>query len=192
MQGIYQQNRNAEGSIIAYSIVKEGASDFGALQAAGPNDAIIGVNGEIAASSTDPVDVIRLGPAFLTAGGTITRGDRLTSDANGKAVTASESIVQTAVVGAAAGNVTVTGIKTTDTLISVLRLDRDSTAANINETSLTGEFTISAADTINNTGGTNTTGDVLIVAYRRNDRVIAIAEQSAVSGDIFRAFVTGR
>jgi hypothetical protein len=69
--------------------------------------------------------------------------------------------------GAAAGNVTVTGIATTDQLLSVVRLDRDATAANINISDITSEFTISATDTINNTAGTNTTGDSLLVLVAR-------------------------
>jgi hypothetical protein len=67
--------------------------------------------------------------------------------------------------GAAAGDVTVTGIAADDKLICVLRLDRDATAANINLSTLTDEFTIASAGTINNASGTNTTGDTLVVAY---------------------------
>lgn len=72
---------------------------------------------------------------------------------------------QKVVTGGAAGNFTVTGIATADELVSVVRLNRDGTAANIDIADITSEFTISAADTINNTGGTNTTGDSLLVTY---------------------------
>jgi hypothetical protein len=75
------------------------------------------------------------------------------------------ALVITTAAGAAAGDVTVTGIATADKLICVLRLDRDATAANINLSTLTSEFTITAAATINNAAGTNTTGDTLVVAY---------------------------
>lgn len=66
------------------------------------------------------------------------------------------SLVMTIVAGAAAGDVTVTGIKTTDKLVAVL---------DIAGTDLTSEFTISAADTINNVGGTSSAASQLIVAY---------------------------
>lgn len=63
---------------------------------------------------------------------------------------------QTIVAGAAAGNVTVSGIKTTDKLVSVL---------DIAGTDLTSEFDITAVDTINNTGGTSSAGSFLLVTY---------------------------
>lgn len=73
--------------------------------------------------------------------------------------------IKTAVVaGGVAGNITVTGIATEDTLVSVIRF----TGGGVDVTDvedLTSEFTITAADTINNTGGTNTTGDKLLVIY---------------------------
>lgn len=83
-----------------------------------------------------------------------------------RAQTNSGAAVKSAVIaGGAAGALTVTGIATADTLIGVIRLDRDATAANINISSLTSEFTITGADTIDNTAGTNTTGDSLLVLY---------------------------
>lgn len=69
----------------------------------------------------------------------------------------------TIVAGAAAGDVTVTGIKTRDKLISVLHVDF--TDASETGQDLTSEFSITADDTINNGGGTATTGGFLIVAY---------------------------
>lgn len=62
------------------------------------------------------------------------------------------------IAGGAAGNLTVTGIAVGDELKAVQRVD--AAAANI-----VSEFTISAANTINNTGGTNTTGHVLLVIW---------------------------
>jgi hypothetical protein len=66
--------------------------------------------------------------------------------------------------GAAAGDHTITGIATADTLVSVIYLNFAGTVAVVGN--LTAEFTITAADTINNAGGTDTTGGVLIVTYR--------------------------
>lgn len=71
---------------------------------------------------------------------------------------------QTIVAGAAAGDVTVTGIATTDVLKSVL---------DIAGTDLTSEFSITAADTINNAGGTSSSGSYLIVAYEKGKSNIA-------------------
>ena len=68
------------------------------------------------------------------------------------------------IVGGAAGNFTVTGIKTTDTLNMVLRFIGAATTLT-GVTDLTGEFTISALNTINNTSGTATTGDKLLVLW---------------------------
>lgn len=62
------------------------------------------------------------------------------------------------VAGAAAGNVVVTGIKKGDALISVV----NQAAAGAD---LVGEFSVTADDTINNTGGTVTTGMVLSVMW---------------------------
>jgi hypothetical protein len=71
----------------------------------------------------------------------------------------------TSIAGGSAGNHSVPDIGATDDLAGVLCLNRDSTASNIDITDLTSEFTISADGTINNSGGTNTTGDTLLVSY---------------------------
>ena len=62
--------------------------------------------------------------------------------------------------GGAAGNHTVTGIAPADQILSVLHFTAGAALAD-----LTSEFSISAADTINNTGGTDTTGDQLLVIW---------------------------
>jgi adhesin HecA-like repeat protein len=66
------------------------------------------------------------------------------------------------VAGAVAGNLTVAGIKTTD----VLKVVHLVSAAGPN---LVAEFTITAADTINNTGGTSTAGGVVLVQWYAAD-----------------------
>lgn len=71
-----------------------------------------------------------------------------------------------AVAGGAAGDISVAGIKVNDTLIGVARLDRDAAPANINLTTLNAEFIIKSDGVINNTGGTNTTGDALLVFWQ--------------------------
>lgn len=74
------------------------------------------------------------------------------------------ALKQAVIAGGSAGPLTVTGIKTRDKLVSVLR----AVGAGVDVTDvtdLTSEFSITAADTINNTGGTATTGSKLIVSY---------------------------
>lgn len=67
--------------------------------------------------------------------------------------------LRTAVVaGAVAGDLTVTGIRPGDVLKAVQRVD----AAGAN---LVDEFTITAADTINNVGGTSTATQVVLVIW---------------------------
>lgn len=72
-----------------------------------------------------------------------------------------ERAAQKLVAGGVAGPITVTGIATDDRLVSVLAQD-DITGI---LTDLTAEFTISAANTVTNAGGTNTTGSHLLVSY---------------------------
>lgn len=74
-----------------------------------------------------------------------------------------DAVKTTIIAGGAAGNHTVTGIKPRDTLVSVLH--QDYTDASETGDDITGEFTISAADTINNAAGTDTTGGFLVVTY---------------------------
>jgi len=73
------------------------------------------------------------------------------------------TIKATLIAGGAAGNHTVTGIKTADHLVAVLQVD--ATDASETYADLTSEFSITADDTINNAGGTNTTGSGLLVVY---------------------------
>ena len=73
--------------------------------------------------------------------------------------------IKTAVVaGGAAGDITVTGISTDDTLFTVLRFAGAGTDVT-DIADLTVEFSITAENTINNTGGTSTTGGKLLIFY---------------------------
>ncbi len=62
--------------------------------------------------------------------------------------------------GGAAGDHTVTGIKVRDDLVAVIRHVDDGAISD-----LTSEFSISAADTLNNASGTATTDNQLLVLY---------------------------
>jgi hypothetical protein len=97
------KNYTAGGAINPYRIAKFGAADGEVLQAAAATDLLIGVVAipGSAAASGERVDVIRDGLADVEYGGTVTRGQKLTSDANGKAVVAAP---------AAGSNVQIIGI----------------------------------------------------------------------------------
>lgn len=74
-----------------------------------------------------------------------------------------KTIVQKKLInGAVAGDHTVTGIKLNDVLVCVWEQNGVSGLL----TDLTSEFTIKADNTINNTGGTSTATDVLIVEWQ--------------------------
>lgn len=80
-------NFNAGAEVKPYRIVKFGSSNKTAVQATGATDASIGLSDQMgAASAGDPLDVIRSGIGEVEFGGNVTRGDWLTSDADGKAV----------------------------------------------------------------------------------------------------------
>lgn len=80
----------AGAAVLPRRIVKFGAADGQAIQAAAATDKLIGVSDSLgAAAAGDRVAVYQSGDAVeIDVGGNITRGDQVTADANGKAVTA--------------------------------------------------------------------------------------------------------
>ena len=81
------------------------------------------------------------------------------------AVAALRANTQIAIVaGAAAGNVTVTGLPATANLVGVVQFPGAGTAVT-DTVNLTSQFTVTAAATINNTGGTDTAGSKLLVIW---------------------------
>jgi len=76
---------------------------------------------------------------------------------------AAGAVKATLIAGGAAGNHTVTGIRVGDNLVAVLQID--ATDASETYADLTAEFTITGDDTINNAGGTDTSGCGLVVVY---------------------------
>lgn len=79
----------AGGPVLPNRIVKHGAADGYAVQAAAAADASFGVADNLGAlAAGDPFDVIRGGIAEVVYGGVVTRGDALTSDSQGRAVKA--------------------------------------------------------------------------------------------------------
>lgn len=78
----------AEAAVAAYRIVKHGASDTAVVQAAASTDSLLGVSVAVPGDLGKRVDIVLSDTVEVEYGGTVTRGDWLTSDANGKAVTA--------------------------------------------------------------------------------------------------------
>ena len=78
----------AGGAITKRRIVRHGTADGVALQGNGVATTPLGVSTEIDVVSGETVDIVRLGPADVEYGGTVARGDPLTSDASGRAVVA--------------------------------------------------------------------------------------------------------
>lgn len=81
-------NYNAGGAIAKRRLVKFGADDKTVVQAAAAADLTIGASTDVDTAIGEPTDVIHDGLALVQAGGAITRGQEVTSDANGKAVAA--------------------------------------------------------------------------------------------------------
>jgi hypothetical protein len=72
-----------------------------------------------------------------------------------------------AAVGAAAGNVTATGVNATDELLLVQSVAFDADGDITAVADLTSEFSITAANTINNGGGTSTADEMVLVTVAR-------------------------
>lgn len=72
--------------------------------------------------------------------------------------------------GAAAGDVTVAGVKATDELLFVQSASFDGDGDIVAVADLTAEFTISADDTLNNTGGTSTADELVSVTVARTKK----------------------
>lgn len=82
------KNGVASGAVPARSIVKYGASDHLVAAAAAATDKLLGVSTDIAAADGERCDYITAGMADVVYGGNVTRGDLLTADSSGRAVTA--------------------------------------------------------------------------------------------------------
>lgn len=78
----------AGAAIGAYKIVKFGADDNTVVLAAASTDLLIGVTNQVGPALGERLDVIYNGIGEVTLGGTVTRGQKLTSDASGNAIAA--------------------------------------------------------------------------------------------------------
>jgi len=102
------KNYVAGAAINPYRIAKFSSSDGVVIQGAAATDALIGVFDIPAAAITgNRVDVVRNDFAQVEYGGTVTRGDLLTADSVGRAVTASSGnrVVGTAEVSGVVGDI---------------------------------------------------------------------------------------
>ena len=166
----------AGGAVAKHRLVTWHTGDREIVQAAAADDELVGVADRLGAASGERIEIVRAGIALVEYGAAVTRGDLLTADADGKAITADpETVFQLATAGAAAdADIVATGLKPGDALISVIELadgyaDRTANAS------------IHAADTIRITDAT--AGDRLLVTWRRRTRTIGVAEISGVAGD---------
>lgn len=103
MNPLLTKSYDAEGTIADHTIVKFGAADNGVLAATAATESLVGVTdapGDVV--SGDRVDVVQGGISDVLYGGTVTRGDLLTADASGRAVTAAPTVgVNNGVIGRA-------------------------------------------------------------------------------------------
>lgn len=95
------RNYTAQAAIPARRIVKYGTADHTVTPAAAATDLFCGVSELGCTAANDRVDIIKDDYAIIEYGGTVTRGQRLTSDASGRAVVAAP---------AAGSNVSIIGI----------------------------------------------------------------------------------
>lgn len=139
-------------------------------------------------------------PAFrgiLASGENVAVGALLESNGDGKlreAVAGGGGLKVELISGGSAGDHTVSGITASDRLVAVLHASTAASIATVAD--LTGEFSITAADTINNAGGTDTSSDQLWVFYEDANfgpsRIVGMAAEAVnASGgdariDVFR------
>lgn len=110
-----------------------------------------------AAHNLPPVDILK---TFTDVNAAVAQGTLL------KAANMNVGMNSAIIAGGAAGAHTVTGILTGDRLVKVYHISTAAAIATMAD--LTSEFTISAANTINNATGTDTTNDQLLVFYERS------------------------
>lgn len=105
------KNFKAGAAVPRHRIVKFGAADDVVLTGAASTDAVFGVSSEIDSAQDEPCDVHLSGIPDVTYGGNVARGDLLTSDASGRAITAAPAtgvnarIIGTAMVSGVLGDI---------------------------------------------------------------------------------------
>lgn len=97
----------ATTAVAGRRFVKHGAADGAVVQATAATDAFAGVSDPMGAEAGGVCDVHQVGTADIEYGGNVTRGDRLTSDAQGRAITAAPAAGATVEIG---GRAQVSGV----------------------------------------------------------------------------------
>jgi len=99
-------NYRAQGAIAPHRIVAAGSEDQTVKQAGAGTDALVGVTPDVGAADGQRVDAIHGGIAGVEYGALVEYGDRLTSNADGKAIpaTAGDRVVGTAMVSGINGD----------------------------------------------------------------------------------------
>lgn len=98
------------GGAIGANLIVRFSADNAVVVAGAATELLLGVTTEIAADSGERVDVVLSGIVMVKAGGSITRGALVTSDASGQAVAAAPSaganvrVLGVAMLGAASGD----------------------------------------------------------------------------------------
>jgi len=97
----------AEAAITPYRIVKFGSADSNVVPASASADALLGICGQVGGDLGKRVDIVLDDIAEVEFGGSITRGDWLTSDANGKAIPAAAgaNVIGRAMVSGVVGDI---------------------------------------------------------------------------------------
>lgn len=89
MNTLLEKNYTAETAVIGGRIVKFGSADGLVVQAAAATDLLIGVaSRDFDAGAGERIDIMTHGVASVRLGGNVARGQKLTADADGKAVAA--------------------------------------------------------------------------------------------------------
>lgn len=81
------RSAKAEAIVEGYRIVKPGSADYTVVKATAATDKSIGTADSLDKAAGEMVDMGVGDVHEVRLGGTVTRGDALTSDANGKAIT---------------------------------------------------------------------------------------------------------
>lgn len=85
------KNFYADGTLEGRKLVTFGTGKLKVKQATAATDALIGVTTQIGSESNGRVDVIFSGITEATAGGSISKGEVLTSDASANVITATQA-----------------------------------------------------------------------------------------------------
>ncbi len=173
-QVLLYQAKTAGAAVAAYRILKPSGGKL--VQAEGPRDLLVAVCGRLpAAADGERIEPAFVGIADVEYGAAVNPGDRITSDEDGKAVAAEDKLFQVGAAGAAAAtNIAIAGILTTDELVSIIATD----GADVGATHVSEDGQVQCVE--------STAGKRLIVQFRRRHRTLGICllDEAAAAGDI--------